>query len=303
MHSLRSAVQLFLVYCTTEKGYSAHTADRYRHTLSLFAEYLKDGGGDGEETILNELGANDVRPFLGWLHDRGLSNRTIRLHVSALRSFFLFSLRRGYVQNNPVSLIVVPKMEKKLPSFLQATEVTHMMERFDTGTATGARDAALAELLYGSGLRISEALSLNVHSVDVRSNTLRITGKGGKQRIVPLGAKSLEALRAYSLVRAEFGAASTEQALFLTSKGTPLGASQAWRIINKAMQGITESRKKSPHVLRHSFATHLIDNGADLQAVSDMLGHASLSTTQVYTHVSVERLKAAYAQAHPRAEQ
>lgn len=297
---MRSAVDQFLRYCSTEKGYSPHTVDRYRHTLSLFCVYTDEWLGD--DTDPEKLRLNDVRPFLGWLHDRGLSNRTIRLHVSALRSFFKYCLRNGIITSNPVALLVVPKSEKTLPSFLQATEVSHMLERFDRTTAVGARDAALTEVLYGSGLRISEALGLTTNSIDVRRATLRVTGKGGKQRVVPVGSKSLQAIREYLRLRPELHPSLDETALFLTTKGTPLGASQAWRIVHRAMEGITESRQKSPHVLRHSFATHLIDNGADLQAVSDMLGHASLSTTQIYTHVSVERLKAAYMQAHPRAD-
>lgn len=297
---MRSAVDQFLQYCTTEKGYSPHTVDRYRHTLTLFCTYVDEWIGN--EAELATLQLNDVRPFLGWLHDKGLSNRTLRLHVSALRSFFRYCLRNNLVPSNPVALLVVPKMEKKLPSFLQSTEVSLLMDRFDRSNAVGARDAALAELLYGSGLRISEALSLQVDSVDMRRSTLRVTGKGGKQRVVPIGTKALQAINEYLQKRNELCATPLQRALFVTSKGSALGASQAWRIIHRAMDGVTESRQKSPHVLRHSFATHLIDNGADLQAVSDMLGHASLSTTQIYTHVSVERLKAAYNQAHPRAD-
>ncbi|MFM8473736.1 MAG: tyrosine recombinase XerC [Candidatus Kapaibacterium sp.] len=297
---MRSAVDQFLRYCSTEKGYSPHTVDRYRHTLSLFCAFIDEWLGSGTEP--DALRLNDVRPFLGWLHDRGLANRTIRLHVSALRSFFTYCLRAGIISANPAALLVVPKSEKRLPTFLQATEVADMMDRFDRTTVVGCRDAALTELLYGSGLRISEALSLRTDSIDERRSTVRVTGKGGKQRIVPVGGKSMQAIRDYLGMRSGMKDAAVRTAMFLTTKGTPLGASQAWRIIHRAMEGITESRQKSPHVLRHSFATHLIDNGADLQAVSDMLGHASLSTTQIYTHVSVERLKAAYMRAHPRAD-
>jgi site-specific recombinase XerD len=202
---------------------------------------------------------------------------------------------------NPANILTAPKVEKKLPSFLQAKEVVILMQSFDRSTPTGSRDAALAELLYGSGLRISEALQLELHSVDRRRSSVRVMGKGSKERIVPVGKATLDALQTYSALRSGFHAPVTETALFLNNNGKRMTPSQAWSVINKAMHGITESKQKSPHVLRHSFATHLLDNGADIQAVSEMLGHASLSTTQVYTHVSVERLKAAYKQAHPKA--
>ena len=182
-------------------------------------------------------------------------------------------------------------------------EIEMLMQKFDQNTPEGSRDAALTELLYGCGLRISEALQLNINSIDKSAMTVRVLGKGSKERVVPMGRKAMEAIGVYQKLRAELCKSELEKALFVDAKGRRLSATQAWRIIRDAMTGITESKQKSPHVLRHSFATHLLDNGADIQAVSEMLGHASLSTTQVYTHVSVERLKAAYKQSHPKAEQ
>ena len=175
------------------------------------------------------------------------------------------------------------------------------MEKFDRQTPEGSRGAALAELLYSSGMRISEALQLDITSIDRTTMTVRVIGKGSKTRLVPIGSPSLDAIETYMNHRHLYITNESESALFVSNSGKRLSSSQAWRIINSAMKGVTESKQKSPHVLRHSFATHMLDNGADIQSVSELLGHASVSTTQIYTHVSIERLKQAYKQAHPKA--
>lgn len=299
---LHEALRLFLQYCEIERGHSPHTVERYRLALEQFHDSLVELYG--EIPPLEQLRTEDVRPFLGWLHDKGMEKKTLRMKLSAVKSFFRFCAKRGLIERNPATLVSAPKTEKRLPSFLQQQEVTMLMEKFDRSSPEGSRDAALAELLYGCGLRISEALQLDTNSIDRIAMTVKVRGKGSKERVVPVGKQAMLAIDHYLTRRMAViqGQHSAEQALFITAKGKRLRASQAWRIIHNAMQDITEAQQKSPHVLRHSFATHLLDNGADIQAVSEMLGHASLTTTQVYTHVSVERLKAAYKQAHPRAE-
>ncbi len=319
--TLRDAREHYSQYCASERAYSLHTQDRYAHTLDFLFSFFEE---DGQVLpSVDEVRLEDLRPFLGWLHDKGLAKKSLRLHVSALKSFFRFCAKRGFVSANPAAALSAPRVEKKLPSFLQPEEVQHLLEKFDQNEAEGSRNALLAELLYGSGLRISEALQLNVGSIDTTQKLVRVRGKGRKDRVVPVSSPTLKVLDRYMKLRSKLAQhPSTENlasskasapvplgqnsarntALFLDRRGRRLSAAQAWSIIHDAMQGVTESAQKSPHVLRHSFATHLLDNGADIQAVSEMLGHASLSTTQVYTHVSVERLKAAYKQAHPKAE-
>ncbi len=298
--TLHKAIEEFLNYCSAERNYSAKTIESYSLALDQFYEFLLDDYP--EAPAVEDIEADDIRPFLGWLHDKGHSRNTLRLRISAIKSLFKFCLKRELIEKNPASLVATPKREKKLPSFLMEKEVGKMLNNFDAESASGARNLALAELLYGSGLRINEALALNVNDIELHGDTIRVSGKGNKQRTVPIGRKSINAIRNYLSKRSELLKNKSEKALFISLKGKRLNPSTAYRIINRAMAGNTESPQKSPHVLRHSFATHLLDKGADIRSVSEMLGHASLSTTQVYTHVSVERLRNAYKKAHPKAD-
>ena len=295
---LQSAIRTFLSTLDVEKSASRHTTLTYATALDQFCLYLAEFSDPLPE--VDEITEADIRPFLGWLHDKGLGKTSIRLKLAAVRSLFRFLLRSGIIERNPAALLSSPKTSRPLPSFINVHEAERLWDSFDTGTAKGLRDKALCELLYGSGLRIHEALALNVDQLDATSRTLRVLGKGAKQRVVPLTAETVAAIDNYRSQRHMLAPSADEAALFLGDRGGRLSASSAWRIVRRALGPITESRRKSPHVLRHSFATHLLDNGADLSAVSDMLGHSSLSTTQIYTHVSVERLKEAYKRAHPR---
>lgn len=297
---LGSAVRMYCTALDVEKGSSSHTVLAYEKALEQFAQYLEDSFG--EVPPVEEIGEADIRPFLGWLHEKGLAKRSLRMKLAAVRSFFRFLVRSGVIERNPAALLTSPKIDAKLPSFLRETEADELFASFDAGTPAGRRDRALCELLYGSGLRISEALQLNVGNVDAGARTVRVVGKRGKERIVPVTAEAIRAIDAWMEKRHELVATASEPALFVGARGRRLTSAGAWRIVNRALGPVTEAQRKSPHVLRHSFATHLLDNGADLSAVSDMLGHSSLSTTQVYTHVSVERLKDAYKRAHPRSD-
>lgn len=295
------AVRQFLEYCEIERGYSNKTIVAYDHALSQFSEYLIEL--HEKLPIVDSIKIDDIRFFLGWLHDKNLKTKSIRLKLAAVKSFFKFCTKRSLISSNPSLLVVTPKVEKKLPSFLQADEIESLMSSFDSATPIGSRNLAIAELLYGSGLRVSEISAINLGEINQHDNSLKILGKGKKERIVPLGRKSLEALKAYLLLRDQLAKPNSESALFLSTRGFRILPAEIYRIIHKALLPITESPQKSPHVLRHSFATHLLDNGADIHAVSEMLGHSSLSTTQIYTHISVERLRNAYNQAHPRAKE
>jgi integrase/recombinase XerC len=297
---LSRAIQDFLAALDVEKDASPHTITGYRIALEQFDEYCRTAYEvDIDVTIVTDA---DIRPFLGWLHDRGLSRRSIRMKLAAVRSLFKYLIRTEVIDRNPAAIIASPKLDKTLPSFLQQEETAEMALSFDLTTTQGLRDRALCELLYGSGLRLSEALQLDVADMDWQGRTVKVLGKRSKQRIVPLTPQTVEAIRDYLQQRHTLLSRAEETALFVGDRGGRLSSSSAYRIVKRVLSPLTEARRKSPHVLRHSFATHLLDNGADLKAVSEMLGHASLSTTQIYTHVSVERLKESYRKAHPRSD-
>jgi integrase/recombinase XerC len=298
---LTAAITDFLSTLEIERAASPHTVTGYRIALEQFTVYLQSSWG--AEPNVEDLTEADIRPFLGWLHDRGLAKRSLRMKLAAVKALFTHLVRSDVLQRNPATLVATPRTDKKLPSFLRESEAESLVASFDTSTPQGLRDRALIELLYGSGLRISEALQLNVGDIDVRSRVVRVLGKRNKERVVPVTPVAIDAMHDYVAQRTAFAPSPTEAALFLGDRGARLTASSAYRIVRRMLGNVTEASRKGPHMLRHTFATHLLDNGADLKAVSEMLGHASLSTTQVYTHVSVERLKDAYRKAHPKADQ
>lgn len=297
--NFEDGIKQFLIYCDIEKNYSRHTVIAYEHALGQFYDFLLEE--NGEIPQLHEIKTNDIRPFMSYLMDTGNKKSSLRLKIAAVKSFFKFCQKKRLTEKNPASLIPTPKREKKLPSFLLQNEIQELIENIKSEDVVGLRDKALTELLYSSGLRISEALQLNVTDINFSNKTVKVLGKGRKERIVPIGEKALSAISNYLVQRSKLKTDNLEKALFLSVRGSRMNAVNAWRIVNRLMKEHTEAPQKSPHVLRHTFATHLLDNGADIQSVSEMLGHASLSTTQVYTHVSIERLKEAYNRAHPKA--
>lgn len=292
------AIRKFLEYCDTERNYSQKTVETYRIALGQFYDYLSEGYSEEPDT--SEVLTADIRPFLGHLHDMGRHRSTLRLKISAVKSFFKYCFRMEIISSNPARQVRIPKADKHLPSCLQESECREMLSSFDPQSPCYARDKALCELLYSSGLRISEALAINIGDISFSSRTLRVIGKGNKQREVPIGEVAIMALTDYMAIRPNLLADHAEKALFLSAHGERLGSVAAYRIVHRAMAH-SDTKQKSPHVLRHSFATHLLDNGADINSVSEMLGHSSLSTTQIYTHLSVEHLKSAYKSAHPKA--
>ncbi len=297
---LSDAIHTFLQYIEQNRNLSPNTVTTYSRGLGEFYDFLKESYGDVPE--IEEIRTEDIRPFLGWLHDKGLSKKSLRVKIAAVKSLFKFIQKQKWIERNPTTVIAIPKAEKKLPSFLQKEETEHLMNILDDGTPKGARNRALVELLYGAGLRISEALGISISDIDMKQKTVRVRGKGNKIRIVPFGEKASEAISHYLTLRSQLCTQLSGSKVFLNNRGETLSPAVAYKIINRSMRQVTEAEQKSPHVLRHSFATHLLDNGADITAVSEMLGHSSLSATQVYTHLSVERLKNAYKQAHPRAK-
>lgn len=297
--TLPEAIRLFLDYCDTERHFSSLTTETYRIALADFVEFLNEGYDEIPD--VEQLRTEDIRPFLGWLHDNGLSKKSLGVKIAAIKSLCKFLMKNGILTKNPTLLISTPKSDKKLPSFLQHKEILDFFSVFDITTTDGARNAALAELLYSSGLRISECVNLQFEDIDRQSSTVKVMGKGRKQRIIPIGRTAMKAIDEYLKVRITLVTPESGNFVFLGDKGGKLNPAMAYKIIHRAMSEITDSAQKSPHILRHTFATHLLDNGADITAVSEMLGHSSLDATQNYTHVSVERLKSAYKNAHPKA--
>ncbi len=303
MSALDQQVDLFERYLTTERHASPRTVTTYLRDLRLLARFLAEQPHKADANLLT---TRDLRGFLASFSEAREPATVIR-KVSALRAFYRFLLRRKLATSNPAAELRTPKLKRKLPTFLaveKANETTEMP------TAVGAavqhvRDRALLEVLYGSGLRVSELCGLDLNAVDLHSGTARVLGKGGKERLVPLGSQARAALGEYLEVRHQLHDAKTQRqdpsALFLSARGERLGVRQVQKLVKRYGMLATGTSVLHPHALRHSCATHLLDAGADLRSIQELLGHASLSTTQRYTHVSTDQLQAIYAKAHPLA--
>ncbi len=298
MSELKQLFDKFIEYCEIEKGYSTHTIKSYKHSLDQFYDMLNSSGY--QINHIEELNPNHIRNFPAYLNSRKDSKSSIKQKLSALKSFFKFCVKKKIIPNNLTRGIASPKLDKKLPTYLQKNEINQLLEKLYNTDKIDYLNIALIELIYSSGLRISEALNLKLSDIDFNSQTIRVLGKGNKERIIPVGSNAIKALRNYLPFRNK-PVFEFKEYIFLGNNGKPLNPSSAYRRIQKALKDITDSPKKSPHVLRHTFATHLLDNGADIQSVSDMLGHSSLSTTQIYTHISIERIKEIYKNSHPKA--
>ncbi len=296
---LTEAIDKFLDYLKIEKMYSPNTILAYSIALNDFSQYLEEAKISTDE--VSQIAINDIRPFLGWLDENHKSKSTLKLKLSAVKSFFKYLKRKRIINVSPAELILSPKKDKKLPNYLLESEIEDLLGKFDMDNPKEIRNRALIELIYSAGLRISEALQLSVSSISERTDFIKVIGKGSKERTVPIGKCTIQTLINYINRRNEISENLIGDKLFINDKGKALTPSQAYTIVHNAMHGVTESKQKSPHILRHSFATHLLNNGADIQSVSEMLGHANLSATQVYTHLSIENLKSAYKKAHPKA--
>jgi integrase/recombinase XerC len=292
-----ASVDAFLQFMEVERTASPRTLENYHHALETFR--TKHAGF----TAWDELTADDFRKYLFVQMKGGMGRATIRLHFAALRSFFKFLTRRQGLQKNPLLEVQLPKQEKKLPVTLTVAQVVSMLDlplktprEKQAPVWAAERDAAILEMFYSTGVRISELVSMNVPDVDVYTETVRVLGKGRKERICPVGSHALEALQRY---RAKAGV--HDGALFRNKAGKRMTTMAITNVVNKYRQLSGLPINVTPHKFRHSFATHLLNNGADLRSVQELLGHASLSTTQIYTHVTTERMKKVYDAAHPRA--
>ncbi len=327
----------FLNYLKFERHFSPHTAKCYGADLAQFSQFLTgelggragvaagtserpagDAGGFGDpsrsgaatavitSTNLKEkllaMSPETVKSFLAYLGQQNYSKSTTARKLATLRSFYKFCVRRNYVSANPLATIRVPKQEKRLPKFLSVDDVNKLLSTPDDASLLGARDRAMLEVLYSTGIRVSELVDLNIEDVDFTAQLVRIRGKGKKQRNSPIGPTALGAIRRYlEMRRTDVRQASfDQQAMFVNKHGQRLSTRSVRRKLDKYLSICGLDPTVSPHTLRHSFATHMLDKGADLRSLQELLGHQSLSTTQVYTHLTTQRMKDTYDQAHPR---
>lgn len=332
-----SLVDEFLSYLKFERHFSPHTAKCYAADLAQFCAFItgqmpasgRSESGQGVGAVaggtagalsgaahaptavidtpsmrqkLIGVGAESVKAFLSHLGAQNYSKSTIARKLATLRSFYKFCLRRGYIDTHPLASIRTPKQEKRLPKFLELEQIGRLLATPDDSTLLGARDRAMLEVLFSTGVRVSELVDLNFTDVDFASQAIRIRGKGKKQRTAPIGPTAIAAIQKYlELRRADARAAQFDQeALFVNKHGQRLSTRSVRRKLDKYLVQCGLDPSISPHTLRHSFATHMLNNGADLRSVQELLGHQSLSTTQVYTHLTTPRLKQAYDDAHPR---
>lgn len=300
--ALRKHLLEFLVDLTARLKRSEHTVEAYARDINQFFSYVKDSSGQTPEP------SDWVLPVLrGYLHElamQELSASSIERKRAALSEFSKYLVRQGVIEKNPVAMIRGPKVKKPLPAVLDEHAASAAIELPQGSDFVSVRDRSLLEILYGAGLRISELIELKSESFDRSRGTVRVLGKGRKKRIVPLSKAATTALHDYIEARSKFLRGQPDlhpEALWLSDRGKPLTRYRAYRIVNKYLHAVGAA-KASPHVMRHTYATHLLDHGADLRAVQELLGHTSLSTTEKYTHVSTKRLKEAYDQAHPHSE-
>jgi integrase/recombinase XerC len=302
MHSL---IEQFLEHLRYERNVSSHTLRNYSSDLEQFLNFLTDGNKRNAPEV-SEIDHLTIREWLASLHTNQKKKSSIARKLAALRTFFQFLVREGILELNPAKLVATPKLEKKLPKHLSIEEAIRFIETPDPETDLGKRDRAMLELLYATGVRVAELTTLNLADVDFRNQLVRVTGKRRKQRIVPFGDPAGAAIRNYLDVRDKFlfnapVSKRDEEALFLNYQGTRITTRSVGRMVEKYIRVCAGMHNISPHALRHSFATHLLDSGADLRDIQELLGHARLSTTQVYTHVSMEKLIDVYDKAHPKA--
>lgn len=298
---MRELIDRFLDAIRHERNYSRHTVAAYAQDLLLFEECITTLYPDIPPS-LDQITSIDIREFLGMLIDRKEARRSIARRTAAVKSFFRFAHRQGWITANPAIAVTSPKLDKRLPHVIDEAAMVAILESVDGTTPAARRNRAILELFYSTGIRSAELVGLDIGDFDIHDNTIRVTGKGDKERIVPVGRAAHAAIDRYLALRPELakrGAPGT--AMFVSDRGKRISPTTVYKIVHRAIALGSEVTQQSPHVLRHSFATHLLDHGADLRAVSELLGHASLAATQIYTHVSVERIKQAYKQAHPRA--
>ena len=287
----------FCDYLQHQKRYSLHTVKAYQKDLEQFQQFLQS---EFETESFKDVSPSFIRSWIVKLIEEGISPRTINRKISSLKSFYKHLLKNKTVDKNPLSKVITPKTSKRLPVFIGETEINNLFENIlYENTYEGKRDQLILELFYATGVRLSELIELKINSFDFTNNTIKVLGKRNKERIIPIGNQLKILIKAFIAERENLN--KIEPYFFLTKVGKKLYPKLVYSIVNSYLSQVTTVSKKSPHVLRHTFATHMLNNGADLNTIKEILGHANLSATQVYTHNTIEKLKNIHKQAHPKA--
>tara|TARA_B000000477_G_scaffold106429_1_gene97477 strand:- start:170 stop:1063 length:894 start_codon:yes stop_codon:yes gene_type:complete len=294
----KSNFDAFVIFLSEEKGFSDHTIKSYKNDINKFLSFLIEKSID-----LKKVSKEEIRDFLADQYDLGLSKKTIARRLASIKSFFKFLLNSNYVSYNPTLFLSTPKISKKLPDFIETKMIDELMDQPDHHTEKGLRDKAILELFYSTGMRLSELINLNIGSVDDKNNLIKVFGKGSKERLIPFGKRAKLCLEDYLKKRVlRWSSSNKDIPLFVNGKNKRIPRRTIQRRISNYIKMISSGKRLGPHTLRHTFATHLMERGADIRAVGDLLGHSSLSSTQVYTHVKPEKMKEVYKQSHPRGE-
>ena len=285
----------FYRFLEKERGYSPHTVKAYQNDLTRFVTFLPSSISG-----FDQVNRQAIRGFLGSEFDNGLTGKTVARRLASIKSFFNYLVRIEQIRHNPAIHVKSPKVSQSLPNFVDQKVIERLMESPDDSTVVGLRDRAILELFYSTGIRLSELIHLDVGNVDVSNQLIKVRGKGDKERLIPFGNRAKFWIVNYLKNRAlSFNSAPSHTPLFVNAKEKRVPTSTVQRRIRNYIKFVAEGNRLGPHILRHSFATHLMDNGADIRAIKDLLGHSSLSSTQVYTHIQPEKMKKVYKQAHP----
>jgi len=306
---MQQYIDRFADYLKYQRNASTHTLRNYLSDLEQFYDHLcpRDAAGNRPEIDIHQIDHITIREYMARLYRDSRKKSSIARKLATLRTFFKFLCREQVLESNPARLVSSPRQEKRLPKVISVDDVVHFIETPNTDTTLGIRDRAIIELLYATGCRVSEVAGMNLVDIDLKNQTIRVRGKGRKERFVPFGSKAKEALSAYLVERNTLLSQAPEHkrdanVVFLNYQGTRISTRSIARLIEKYVKECALAQNISPHSLRHSVATHLLSAGADLRAIQELLGHARLSTTQIYTHVSIEQLMQVYDKAHPRAK-
>ena len=296
-------VAQFLDYLGKERRYSTNTVNSYRIDLTQFIKFINVHEGSGAQ-VFDGVKKSTIKSFLSYLMEKGQSPRSISRKLVTVRSFFKFLVRTGIVDSNPASQIKSPKIPKKLPEFLPEEIIKHVLEAASEKAEIieDIRDIAIIELLYSTGIRLHELIQLNVHDLDVKEMVVRVRGKGQKDRVIPVGRKAIDSVNNYICLKRKNVIIKNNEPLFTSRRGNRLSPRTIQIRLKKLFENVSVGTNITPHILRHTFATHLLNNGADIRAVKELLGHASLSSTQIYTHLKVDQLIKEYKQSHPHAK-
>ncbi|MEO6404026.1 MAG: tyrosine-type recombinase/integrase [Ferruginibacter sp.] len=297
--SYRLSIETFLNYLSFQKRYSRHTIISYQHDLEVFFSFLQS---QFDAPALAEIKPTYIRTWLAGLKEDDLTSKTISRKISSLKSFFKYQLRQGNIIITPMSTIITPKMNKRLPQYVEKKDIETLFDFVEfTDDFMGFTERLIMQILYNTGIRQAELINIKQGHVDMHNCTIKVFGKGGKERIIPVSNQLMADAKNYIEQKSKLPLIKDDEYLLISDKGKKLYARQVYTIVRKYLSLVTTIDKKSPHILRHSFATHLTNNGADLNAVKELLGHSSLASTQVYTHNSIEKLKDVFKKAHPRA--